>query len=145
MSLVGTGRRSVIVSRPRTQPSRKHALHSSTRAVILKMQVEALSEALSRRADAARRSTAAHRAALGAAALAAALEDGRPVARELGVGAPTSTAATHAIADMPCLSLVAPECDAWYDMLQKEGLSIAVLMPSALCRPCSLAVPRIRW
>lgn len=144
MSLVGTGRRSVIVSRTRTQPSRKPALHSSTRAVILKMQVDALSEALSRRADAARRSTAAHRAALGAAALAAALEDGRPVARELGVGA-LSTAATHAIADMPCLSLVAPECDAWYDMLQKEGLSIAMLMPPALCRPCSLAVPRIRW
>ena len=49
------------------------------------LQVNALSEALSRRSASARAGTEAHRAALGAAALASALEKGRPIAREVRV------------------------------------------------------------
>jgi hypothetical protein len=49
-------------------------------------QVNALTSALSLRSREARAGTEAHRAALGAAALARALEEGRPLARELRVG-----------------------------------------------------------
>lgn len=49
------------------------------------VQIDHLTAILSRRADEARANTDAHRAALIAAALAAALDEGRPMARELQV------------------------------------------------------------
>lgn len=72
-----------------THPSHQRRAHLTTssapNAGAAVLQVEQLTYALSRRASEARANTKAHRAALVAVALAAALEDGRPITPELQV------------------------------------------------------------